>query len=237
MDQMAIIADDAPTVERLLNGSSLCFLQRSHPVKVQLGLSLHTIRDLDEKNQVLTIKAYFVLFRVDQFLVWNSTQYDNTEFIMVPLRDIWIPDAGIYNGINSFETITDTRSYIGVFPDGSIIWTPGGDYSILCDVSVWNYPFDSQTCVLEVGPKFSHHSMQLFTAMFDKVDLVILRENSEWEFLSSDCNCRVSDLSTSTCDIRMTIQRRPEHFVLHLVSPVILLAVMNPVTFLIPPTS
>ncbi|XP_060066406.1 neuronal acetylcholine receptor subunit alpha-7-like [Ylistrum balloti] len=215
---------------------ALPVLNRSHAVHVKLAFYLDTIRDLDEKNQVLTLKGYFMLAWTDQFLVWNATQYDNIALTTVRLKDIWLPDIGIYNSINSFETILDSESNIGVPSNGNLALAPGKDFSILCEVSVWNYPFDTQACVMRVGPKFTHNSMQTITQLSDKMDFSFMRENSEWKIISSGIKCYV--LRTSPmCVLNVTIQRRSEHFILHLVTPVILLSIMNPMTFLIPPLS
>lgn len=205
---------------------------RSEPINLHVEFSLLAILDLDEKNQVFNTKGYLSYIWTDEFLQWNSTEYSDIELVMVHASDVWRPDIGLYNSVNGFELAYNPDSKIGVFSDGTSHWAAGSDFSTLCNISVSQYPFDTQTCRLKFGPWFSFPSMQLSTATYDKIRFSFYRENTEWKYIRSEFVCYIHGISI--CDIDITIQRRSTHHVMNLVLPVILLTLMNPVTFLIP---
>ncbi|XP_069982185.1 neuronal acetylcholine receptor subunit alpha-2-like [Penaeus vannamei] len=69
----------------------------SHPIVIQLGITLTQIFDMDEKNQVLTTNVWLDQEWVDELLHWDPNDYNGLETIRLPCERIWLPDIVLYN--------------------------------------------------------------------------------------------------------------------------------------------
>ncbi|ELT90655.1 hypothetical protein CAPTEDRAFT_87145, partial [Capitella teleta] len=69
----------------------------SHTVRVNFGLGLQKILDIDEKNQVLTTYLWLHHEWKDDFLSWDPAEFDGLTKIRLPVNDIWSPDIVLYN--------------------------------------------------------------------------------------------------------------------------------------------
>ena len=53
--------------------------------------------------------------------------------------------------INRAVMDPDTGAQVAIYPDGSVYWTPKPEILYKCNFDLLNFPFDNQTCVIEIG--------------------------------------------------------------------------------------
>ncbi|CAI4228051.1 unnamed protein product [Auanema sp. JU1783] len=66
---------------------------------VHVSAGLYQIVDLDQRNNLATVSAYFDVWWFDEFLQWNTTQYSGIGRIFVPLKWIWKPEFYMYHSV------------------------------------------------------------------------------------------------------------------------------------------
>ena len=96
--------------------------------------------------------VFFDISWKDAFLMWNKTDYGDTDTIRLPVNKVWKPDIVIMNSMDSQKGLPDQQETVKVRYDGSVTWWPGGKLKTKCHVNVAKYPFDSQTCDIVLQP-------------------------------------------------------------------------------------
>jgi hypothetical protein len=79
-------------------------------VEINLKISLKQIVDLNERDQIITTSSYFFAEWFDNRLTWNLSAYNNTYWISMPSKKIWLPDFFVINTAdsNGFVPVTDS---------------------------------------------------------------------------------------------------------------------------------
>ncbi|XP_002734328.2 neuronal acetylcholine receptor subunit alpha-10-like [Saccoglossus kowalevskii] len=108
------------------------------------------IINVDEPNQILTVKVWVGLRWVDECLRWNASHYGGLNSISIPSIDIWQPDITLFGSI---DKEFDRRLYtdVQVSSDGSVYAPQPMVYKASCPIDATYFPFDQQECVLEFG--------------------------------------------------------------------------------------
>ncbi|KAK3522834.1 hypothetical protein QTP86_004673 [Hemibagrus guttatus] len=66
-------------------------------LNVTLQITLSQIKDMDERNQVLTTYLWVRQIWHDAYLRWDKDEYDGLEVIRIPSDLVWRPDIVLYN--------------------------------------------------------------------------------------------------------------------------------------------
>ncbi|KAK7003431.1 neuronal acetylcholine receptor subunit alpha-10 [Biomphalaria glabrata] len=69
----------------------------SDAVRVDFGLSLIQILDVDIKDQVLKTNVWYEYTWTDVLLRWDIEHYDNITDVRIPSEHVWLPDILLYN--------------------------------------------------------------------------------------------------------------------------------------------
>ena len=79
-------------------------------VEINLKISLKQIVDLNERDQIITTSSYFFAEWFDNRLAWNLSTNNNTYWISIPAKKIWLPDFFVINTAdsNGFVQITES---------------------------------------------------------------------------------------------------------------------------------
>uniref|UniRef100_A0A1I7XEG8 Neur_chan_LBD domain-containing protein n=1 Tax=Heterorhabditis bacteriophora TaxID=37862 RepID=A0A1I7XEG8_HETBA len=64
---------------------------------ISLYASLSQINGADQRNNLATVSAYFDVWWTDEFLVWNTTDFDGIERVFIPVKWIWKPEFYMYH--------------------------------------------------------------------------------------------------------------------------------------------
>ncbi|XP_071852380.1 neuronal acetylcholine receptor subunit non-alpha-2-like isoform X3 [Apostichopus japonicus] len=99
-------------------------------------------------NQELQLRGTMVMTWYDFRLSWNPDEYDDLDYIELPLTEIWRPELIVYERLSkhsdvSFQTETDI---VKVRNTGKVKWVTIASTRTFCSINVENFPRDKHTC-------------------------------------------------------------------------------------------
>ncbi|XP_059487138.1 acetylcholine receptor subunit alpha-type acr-16-like isoform X2 [Neocloeon triangulifer] len=119
-------------------------------VTASLNLDLKHIL-INDGTSTITVTAWVTTMWNDGQLVWNKTDYGDLERIVVSSKNIWTPDLSIYNSdMKQMHLFHDATSCM-VIDAGIVACVANLNSPIYCRADLQRWPYDSQTCQLEIG--------------------------------------------------------------------------------------
>ena len=145
-----------------------------------------------------------------------------------------MPDLVLKNGFTSFTPLGGDFYFVYVTSDGYVSWYPYMVFESKCDIDVTYYPFDKQTCNIVFKTwSYLRWEVNLTVHTEDKIGFFEFVANSIWEVTSLDAFDNVTNDETDVTFV-IHLRRKPYHYIMTLLVPVVFLGVLNPVSFLIP---
>lgn len=124
--------------------------------------------------------------------------------------------------------------------EGSIHWDPPGLFQTHCSIDVTYFPFDKQTCGIELTSwSYTINSIKL-TPKIKRVNLGDFKMNGEWDILESFVETKELSENGDTFSqivFQLTVKRKPKYYVQSVIFPVILISILTVVVFLLPAES
>lgn len=232
----------ADSIEKHLFGhySSIMKPRRnqSELVEVNISMTIKTVLKVDERFQYISFYAWFSVQWRDEFLTWNETEYPGIKGINVPYQKVWIPDISLYYSENHIHDL-GVHPFVSITSQGHVTWFPGAMYTVQCHLKVHKFPFDEQRCNFVVGAWQTTDWMQkVIPRRRTKNAASEIAENGEWDFKQFTFSVEYdSEFDLTQIVYTLVFQRRYLYFILSTIMPVIILAILNSLTFLIPAES
>ncbi|KAL4230816.1 hypothetical protein ACF0H5_011190 [Mactra antiquata] len=201
-------------------------------VTIDLALmSIVKVDELQESVQLLTV--VFVSWKDDR-LVWNSSDYNNTKEIFLPVENVWHPEFFIHQPTHGNNRIGDIeRQLTHHYNSGLVKWNFVDTLTISCSFDLTQFPWDVQTCdILFVVWGYQHEHIRLKINK-DFIILDFYEENSAWSMKSTKAYVAPHP-HKSKVGFQFVLQRRPDFFVMTIFLPIILLSVLSIFVFMIP---
>ncbi|XP_078659264.1 neuronal acetylcholine receptor subunit alpha-10-like [Branchiostoma floridae x Branchiostoma belcheri] len=203
-------------------------------VNVTVAGRVKDIIDLDESSHTVTTDVIFQLSWLDGRLAWLPALYDQVEVVTVDHGRLWTPHLKLLRSADRasgrFPEIDLTVSSEGV-----VTWVIETLVMTTCDLDHFHFPFDNMSCSVCVAG--THHLTNSFgcshgnaTSSPDvlRCDSPVRMESGEWRV-----TIELGVDSEKAC-LNMDLKRNPTYHMCTTVSPVIVLALIMCVTFLIP---
>nr|XP_020641888.1 neuronal acetylcholine receptor subunit alpha-9 [Pogona vitticeps] len=210
-------------------------------LNVTLQITLFQIKDMDEKNQILTAYLWIRQTWYDAYLKWDKDQYDGLDSIRIPSNLVWRPDIVLYNKADDdFSEPVNTNIVLRY--DGKITWDAPAITKSSCVVDVSYFPFDSQQCNLTFGSwTYNGNQVDIFNSL-DSGDLSDFVEDVEWEMHGMPA---VKNVITYGCcsepypDVTFTLilKRKSSFYIFNLLLPCLLISFLAPLGFYLPADS
>ncbi|XP_035035884.2 neuronal acetylcholine receptor subunit alpha-9-I [Hippoglossus stenolepis] len=210
-------------------------------LNVSLQITLSQIKDMDEKNQVLTTYLWIRKVWYDAYLKWEKEDYDDLEMINIPSDLVWKPDIVLYNKAD--EDASDPSSTnVKLRYNGEIIWDSPAITKSTCVVDVSYFPFDRQQCNLTFG-SWTYNGNQVDISLgMDSGDLSDFVENVEWEchgmpavrnvMMYGCCSDPYTEITYT-----LLLKRRSSFYIFNLLLPCFLISFLAPLGFYLPADS
>lgn len=96
----------------------------------------------------------------------------------MPSSKIWIPDLLLYNSADVFETKANVNAVLE--SDGTVNFLPPGMFKSTCQIEIYHFPFDMQSCSLKFGSWTYDESNIDLRNKSDTAQLDSYIENGEW---------------------------------------------------------
>ncbi|KAG9342434.1 hypothetical protein JZ751_016436 [Albula glossodonta] len=210
-------------------------------LNVTLQITLSQIKDMDERNQVLTSYLWIRQIWHDAYLKWDKDEYDGLEVIRIPSDLVWRPDIVLYNKADD-ESSGPADTNVVLRYNGEITWDSPAITKSSCVVDVSYFPFDYQQCNLTFG-SWTYNGNQVDIAMaMDSGDLSDFVENVEWEchgmpavknvIMYGCCSDPYPDITFT-----LLLKRRSSFYIFNLLLPCIMISFLAPLSFYLPADS
>ncbi|XP_069487869.1 neuronal acetylcholine receptor subunit alpha-9 [Ambystoma mexicanum] len=210
-------------------------------LNVTLQITLSQIKDMDERNQVLTAYLWIRQSWYDAYLTWDKDEYDGLDSIRIPGNMVWRPDIVLYNKADD-EFSEPVNTNVVLRYDGKITWDTPSITKSSCVLDVSYFPFDSQQCNLTFGSwTYNGNQVDIINAL-DHGDLSDFVENVEWEMHGMPA---VKNVITYGCcsepypDVTFTLilKRRSIFYIFNLLIPCVMISFLAPLGFYLPADS
>lgn len=123
---------------------------------------------------------------------------------------------------------------------GEVRWDPPGLYDVHCEMDVTYFPFDYQTCYLQVTSWVYDTNKVNLTRATDYVNTKDYNENGEWVLYSNSVTetSRTEEGETfSTVNFVLTLKRRSGYYLSQIIFPILVISFLTNITFLLPTDS
>ncbi|KAK6032152.1 hypothetical protein OSTOST_01673, partial [Ostertagia ostertagi] len=104
----------------------------------------------DQRNNLATVSAYFDVWWLDEFLVWNATDYGGIGKVFVPMKWIWKPEFYMYHSVYGRVPEYAPDAPAEIRADGRVRMFVSISSKSFCPINFKRFPFDSQTCSFSV---------------------------------------------------------------------------------------
>ncbi|XP_063431034.1 neuronal acetylcholine receptor subunit alpha-10-like [Mytilus trossulus] len=207
-------------------------------VNLTMGVAVRQLIGLDEPNQVVKLNLWVRLKWNDCLLQWNASDFNNTQYIIVPIKRIWVPDVTLFDSITI--ELSGMKSYKAIiYPDGTVYYNFPTLIESICPIDVTSFPFDSQMCPLVFG-SWVYHGLQLdIQPRNNPGDLSSMKKNVEWIIEKVEVERHV--LKYGCCpepypDITFYIylQRKPAYYVTNIIIPSLIITVLAILGYFLP---
>jgi len=220
------------------------------PTNVVMYYYLYKLNNIDGKSQIMQMTGQVHMNWRDERLAWNPDDYGGTTLLMLYNSDIWIPPIGLRNSVELFIN-EDVRNPFPVFVhyDGEVMMDQLARFHSTCELNMQWFPFDTQECALKFGTlsQFSPASINIsIPEGLESLDTTYLQENEEWSLLDawvtrtgikeweSESPNSWRQSSVPELQIWFSVQRSPIYYALNIVVPVMCLAFLSMMAFLVP---
>ncbi|XP_069119271.1 acetylcholine receptor subunit alpha-1-B-like [Argopecten irradians] len=206
---------------------------QSSSVQVYIDMYLISIKDFDEVSGTLSILAIFIVSWNDASLIWDPSLYGGMDETYITQNNLWLPKLYNIKASNAFSAISNSDFLVNIKNTGDIIWKPGGFFDVKCSTDVSYFPFDTQTCSIQLAPwGYSDQEVTLLPSRTG-ITLDFYETNGEWSLDKTETDTYVlSDFSLALFKIK--ISRLPAFHVVNTLMPIYLLLLMNPLVFVLP---
>ncbi|XP_019121740.1 neuronal acetylcholine receptor subunit alpha-9-I [Larimichthys crocea] len=210
-------------------------------LNVSLQITLSQIKDMDERNQVLTTYLWIRQVWHDAYLKWDKEEYDDLEMINIPSDLVWKPDIVLYNKADE-ESAGESSTNVKLRYNGEIVWDSPAITKSTCVVDVSYFPFDWQQCNLTFG-SWTYNGNQVDISLgMDSGDLSDFVENVEWEchgmpavrnvMMYGCCSDPYTEITYT-----LLLKRRSSFYIFNLLLPCFLISFLAPLGFYLPADS
>ncbi|XP_072526382.1 neuronal acetylcholine receptor subunit alpha-9 [Salminus brasiliensis] len=246
----AVLSAQGRYAQKLLNDLMENYSKALRPVEdtdkalnVTLQITLSQIKDMDERNQVLTTYLWVRQIWHDAYLRWDKEEYDGLEVIRIPSDLVWRPDIVLYNNADEEDSSGPPDTNVVLRYTGEITWDAPAITKSSCVVDVSYFPFDSQQCNLTFGSwTYNGNQVDITMGGMEGGDLSDFVENVEWECHGMPA---VKNVIMYGCcsdpypDITYTVllKRRSSFYIYNLLLPCFLISFLAPLGFYLPADS
>ena len=221
----------------------------SETIFVTVGLALRKIQSINDIGQSMKSTVNLQIFWKDEFLTWNETNYHGISSIIIPYHEyIWIPDLMILNELYNPSKIGFKDAYIRIYSNGEVFMWTQTNIDTYCEIKSKKYPFDQQKCDITFTKFMSSDDIVKLRPRINGFDLSAYTEIAEWKLKDHCANSYLSQIDESTdtlfvlsnytrINFSVLIQRTCKLCIFNIILPVLILAVLNLLSFFVPSES
>ncbi|XP_073461538.1 5-hydroxytryptamine receptor 3A-like [Aquarana catesbeiana] len=175
--------------QNLLQSLNLANASKVRPVRnwkntsiVNIDMTLYTIVDLDMSMQSATTFVWFYMAWRDEYISWKPDDFCGITQLFVNSDYFWKPDLYIYEMTENDDKSPQIPYYI-LRSNGQIVNAMPLRIISTCNLDIFKFPFDNQTCKLSFG---SYVYTVSDIVMWPKSNSSVVNQNAQNVFASKD---------------------------------------------------
>lgn len=240
VDHAHVRADPYGRLASWIQANARPYLPVRHPrstLDVHVSAGLYQIVDLDQRNNLATVSAYFDVWWLDEYLLWNATEFGGLAKIFIPMKWIWKPEFYMYHSVYGRVPEYPSDAPAEIRSDGRVRMFVSISSKSFCPINFKRFPFDSQTCSFSCGSWTYQSDVVNFLVEKEEIDLGDFYDNQEW--LLTDARLRNGTTrsleqpneSVSMVSMRLSLKRQSFYYVFNLVFPTTLVSLVAVIGF------
>lgn len=251
--------EESRLIKEKLNGyvvEARPILKANDTVVVTIFPEIIRIEGIDEGIDTLSTSMSLAQTWNDPRLTWDPTKYGNITKVHLPLEKIWRPDIQLYNVGPENDASIDEFPVV-VHSTGDVTFVPFVTFNSYCALNLKNFPFDIQVCNIDLG-SWVFHEKELQIKFFGQgnkssIDVPLFKNQDEnakyvqhpsWTLIDNKAIGTIKANKYDCCEeqylvlqIVMKLQRSSQFYQYVIVGPGVILALLVPIQFLLPPSS
>ncbi|KHN73829.1 Neuronal acetylcholine receptor subunit beta-4 [Toxocara canis] len=120
-------------------------------IDIHVRAALYQIVDLDQRNNLATLSAYFDVWWIDTLIRWNASEFDGITKTFIPARWIWKPEFYLYHSMQGRIPDYAPDATAEINDNGRLRMFIPVTSRALCPINVKYFPFDTQNCTFAVS--------------------------------------------------------------------------------------
>ncbi|XP_061171487.1 acetylcholine receptor subunit alpha-like [Saccostrea echinata] len=208
----------------------------SEVLEVSIKPIVFSVNDFDEVSGVLSIVSSFMLVWHDFRLTWTPSNYGGIEELPVPKQKLWIPNIFLLDPAKKMEAVGDEDFLGRISFSGRVTWVPAGLLQTTCNVDMYKFPFDTQSCSFTIALWGYSPSETRLTPHDNKttVDTSYYSSNAQWTLKGTEMKRSSLGDYDNLLEIGIILERKYLYFVINMLAPILLLSLLNPLVFVLP---
>ncbi|XP_052213861.1 acetylcholine receptor subunit beta-type unc-29-like isoform X1 [Dreissena polymorpha] len=210
-----------------------------------VGYNIMFINDVDSEHQVFECTGWFTVIWYDGRLQWKPSVYDDTNFVHALETEIWKPELIVTNAQNNMGLISDNHLIYRINSTGTVSWEPLLSTATDCSIDVTYFPFDNQTCIIELTSWSLPWTELKLEPLWNSVHVQALRASASWELIETyvekssvaeDSPDNVTEYF-SKLNFVIRLRRKPGNYMINTITPMIVSSFLMTFTHVIPTQS
>ena len=202
-------------------------------MEATLDINLASVNKFDSIGGYLEISGYLHLTWTDSAA--TDTGYDVS--LLLSSRKTWKPPLLLVNSLKGTSEIGDLTSKVRCnIKTWNCEWQPWVVLRGGCIPDVRFYPFDRQHCHFKLAAWGQLASELTLRNTRNEWDMELYEENAAWTVIGTSSTSYIQN-NVSIVEFSIKLRRIPTYYIINLIAPVILLAVVNVCVFILPTES
>ncbi|XP_070187475.1 5-hydroxytryptamine receptor 3A-like [Littorina saxatilis] len=219
------------------NSSGINTVRPTRVTLIQLSFTLISINTVDLKNEQFGVSGWWSVQWEDLRLTWDKfSLFEKIPVIQAISDEIWTPALVVDNSVDDLSAIKESSIPLRIRKDGQVTWNPPGIVLTACEMVVTYFPFDIQTCSLQVT-SFGYTIQELNVSTQAGISTKYYQENGEWTIMrtwNERSEYEEDGYTYAKVTFYFKLQRRSVYYGLNTMLPVLLNSLLIPLVFLLP---
>ncbi|CAJ0575773.1 unnamed protein product, partial [Mesorhabditis spiculigera] len=211
---------------------------------INITLNSFRLLDMDEVEETIQYQNEFLMMWFDPTLGWDRRLFPDydSEYVMVPEDQLWIPDVIYYSTIDSEPILTPKDSLVMIRYDGWVRVSVPATITVPCTLRLQDFPYDEQHCNITLGSWiFTEEQITVVPneqkivptpqSNIGQLPSIEYTGNSEWQLLSIDVSQIVEDISGdgnySLILYEVRLKRKPVYYVMVIQTPTLIIGTVT----------
>ncbi|OWF45407.1 acetylcholine receptor subunit beta-type unc-29-like [Mizuhopecten yessoensis] len=203
------------------------------PLQVSIQFSLAAFNDFDENAGRFAVTGFLIVEWRDERIAWDPNDFGQISSILFPQSRVWIPNIVVWNTYDRVRPFGFDTLPVRYNHSGDALWEPGNLFQTSCDAQIKKFPFDEQTCTIDILPYgYMEDEINITAAGFDLSDY---NKNGLWNIISTDISgVQRNSRAEKKLMIEIKFNRRSSYHVIHILVPMLVMSILNILIFIIP---